>query len=327
MRPLVCALSLWMLAGCHNQSASFNNPFIAPDRVPPPSTQVLAPGTAQPYYPAGPVIPAPPGQAQLPPPSFGGFGQPSIPPPPMTTYAPRTTPTTSGAYPVPGAQRIPPPAPTLPPAGTGTYAPSSSTGQSSGFEIIQTSAEQSLDSRPGDSGQDSPKPSESRMSSSVHIPADNSQLRFGPPSVPVGPSVSGWSMVSHSPSHARRLGLNPSPPGGSGGAPDKVSHERASAGQQALARFGYGPRYEWLRGQLEYVHSTNQWHIRYQPRNPVGSVPSDRYGGSLRVGNPHLLGDLRPGDYVLVQGWLQRSDTANSSEQWDYRVSVVQRQQ
>ncbi len=52
------------LAGCSNQQMSASNPFMAPDRVPPPATRPIAPGTAAPYYPGDPV-PA----AQITPPS------------------------------------------------------------------------------------------------------------------------------------------------------------------------------------------------------------------------------------------------------------------
>lgn len=66
----------WMLVGCHSQTGTFTNPFTPPDRVPPPSTQQLTPGTAQPYYPGGPIQPAPPvaGQPTVPP---GAIGAPS----------------------------------------------------------------------------------------------------------------------------------------------------------------------------------------------------------------------------------------------------------
>ncbi len=66
------------LAGCKNQGTStFTNPFLTPDRVPPPSTRVLAPGTAQPYYPGDPA----PGAA------------PAVGPPPAgtPTYGPGAT--------------------------------------------------------------------------------------------------------------------------------------------------------------------------------------------------------------------------------------------
>lgn len=44
-------------AGCQNQQTALSNPFMAPDRVPPPATRVVAPGAAQPYYPGDPLPP------------------------------------------------------------------------------------------------------------------------------------------------------------------------------------------------------------------------------------------------------------------------------
>jgi hypothetical protein len=43
--------------GCQTTGGqtSFANPFMAPDRVPPPTTRALAPGSAAPYYPGDPV--------------------------------------------------------------------------------------------------------------------------------------------------------------------------------------------------------------------------------------------------------------------------------
>lgn len=49
--------ALFLTAGCSNQSSHFANPFYAPDRVPPPSTRTLAPGSAQPYYSGDPLPP------------------------------------------------------------------------------------------------------------------------------------------------------------------------------------------------------------------------------------------------------------------------------
>jgi len=100
-------LSAWMLAGCHNQTSSFTNPFMPPDRVPPPPTRPLTPGTAQPYYPGGPVQPAPPTA-----PLTGTHpvaGQPTVPPgtfatPPATSrQAPSAWPTTPTAPAAPAA--------------------------------------------------------------------------------------------------------------------------------------------------------------------------------------------------------------------------------
>ena len=41
--------------GCRSQQGMAVNPFLAPDRVPPPATRALLPGQAQPYYPGDPL--------------------------------------------------------------------------------------------------------------------------------------------------------------------------------------------------------------------------------------------------------------------------------
>ncbi len=55
-RATKCALVAALLAGgCRSTSSGVNNPFLAPNRVAPPSTRVLAPGQAQPYYQGDPL--------------------------------------------------------------------------------------------------------------------------------------------------------------------------------------------------------------------------------------------------------------------------------
>jgi hypothetical protein len=51
----VVALALLSAAGCRNPSGGVANPFLAPNRVPAPSTRALLPGEAQPYYPGDPL--------------------------------------------------------------------------------------------------------------------------------------------------------------------------------------------------------------------------------------------------------------------------------
>jgi hypothetical protein len=52
----ICALVVTMLVtGCRSTSNGVNTPFLAPDRVAPPSTRALAPGQAQPYYQGDPL--------------------------------------------------------------------------------------------------------------------------------------------------------------------------------------------------------------------------------------------------------------------------------
>ena len=55
-RGATCLLAAALFAmGCRSTSSGVNNPFLAPDRVAPPSTRVLAPGQAQPYYQGDPL--------------------------------------------------------------------------------------------------------------------------------------------------------------------------------------------------------------------------------------------------------------------------------
>src|SRR4029079_2105460 len=51
-----CATIALALSGCRSSSSGIaGNPFMSPDRVPPPNTRVLLPGQAQPYYQGDPL--------------------------------------------------------------------------------------------------------------------------------------------------------------------------------------------------------------------------------------------------------------------------------
>ncbi|MEX0611171.1 MAG: hypothetical protein WD738_24165 [Pirellulales bacterium] len=52
LAALIASVSI---GGCRNPSGGFANPFLAPDRVPPPATRAILPGQAQPYYPGDPL--------------------------------------------------------------------------------------------------------------------------------------------------------------------------------------------------------------------------------------------------------------------------------
>lgn len=52
---LIALALLTGFVGCRNQPGGMPNPFLAPDRVPPPATRTLLPGQAQPYYPGDPL--------------------------------------------------------------------------------------------------------------------------------------------------------------------------------------------------------------------------------------------------------------------------------
>ncbi|MBL9162714.1 MAG: hypothetical protein JNL18_08290 [Planctomycetaceae bacterium] len=119
-------LVVTLVAGCRSQSTPLTNPFLTPDRVPPPSTQTLAPGAAQPYYPGQTM----PGTAPL---AAGAPAYPQIPAaaaPPNTFVAPPGALPPASAYPGAGATypggtypSSPPVTPTTPPLGGGVYPP------------------------------------------------------------------------------------------------------------------------------------------------------------------------------------------------------------
>ncbi|MGL4512485.1 MAG: hypothetical protein ACRCT8_05285 [Lacipirellulaceae bacterium] len=102
----VCALA----SGCAGKIGSVPNPFTSADRVPPPATRAIAPGTAMPYYPNDPLPPltanAPGFGAAAATPTFGAaqpFGAaPALPA--ATPYA-ATSPATApyGAAPYAGS--------------------------------------------------------------------------------------------------------------------------------------------------------------------------------------------------------------------------------
>jgi hypothetical protein len=92
-------LFVLLVAGCSNQQMSASNPFMSPDRVPPPATRTIAPGTAAPYYPGDPIPaaqvapPAAPLVAQAPP-GFVPQGSPPVAAMAASNVAPAAAPPT-----------------------------------------------------------------------------------------------------------------------------------------------------------------------------------------------------------------------------------------
>ncbi|MCH7752140.1 MAG: hypothetical protein IH898_08310 [Planctomycetes bacterium] len=366
MRCILCTLIVCLLVGCRNQTLPLSNPFMAPNRVPPPATRTLLPGTAQPYYPGDPV------------PNSPAIGVPASTYQPPATYGPAPT------YPPPSTV---PATPTNPPGGWNTYpqsAPVSSVpnGKPSGQwnnNIQQASANISLG--PASLGSASLGPGRGE---SVQVPTDNESLRFAQSQqvvdTPVMPAAyegaqltarqtqqfTNWQnpvtptqFVQQPPiaqqrqvsireissselpyanvdsSPARRLGRDGfRPQGSSRTARDQAQAiirptEPATSGrefapvQEAAERFGFDPQYQWLRGQLQRSPTTGQWQLRYVPR---GGSP-DQFGGNVLVANPHVLGNLQPGEHVSVQGRLEMVQLDAQSMIPAYTITVLQRQQ
>lgn len=67
---------------------------------------------------------------------------------------------------------------------------------------------------------------------------------------------------------------------------------------QAAPSYAHGPKYEWLQGQLRYVHfKGGAWTVRYAPLDQV-----DPYGGSVTLSKTATIAEFQDGDRVRVTG-------------------------
>lgn len=329
MWRLTCALVvLTTVAGCKNQTTGqFTNPFLTADRVPPPSTRVLAPGTAQPYYPGDP---APVGA--LPQPTIGqpipGAGAP-----PGSAYPGYTTPALS-----------------TPPAGWTTpgYGPQSSAGggasgslasfnggaSAPGFNAGATTASSfnSYATVPADvrlpiqsmlplgsaQGFDA---SPQRLTAREVTPAEYMASTSAPTGV-LQASASSSSDGFRPQGSAPRAAPEPDRPDQSF-RPPAIARGGAGGSADSSAQFAAGANFETLRGQLEYWPDSGAWSLRYLPTGAA----ADSLGGRVMIENPQVLANLPPGELVSVRGQLfgQQNDEGNLTAA--YRVSAVERQQ
>ena len=344
------AIALLTLPGCRSQSAPLTNPFLAPDRVPPPATRTLLPGTAQPYYPGDPVPNSP----------AVGVPAPAYTPGPAPTFTPQ-----------PGSgvpQAVPPggwnPAPQPPGAVTPTSAnvPLEPGNHINEQAISVGPDEESLrfasaatQPSPPEQAPVVPDQAQQALAQSV-LPARRENAGFGPvtpeqpasyqePLPPTVPSPAPPSPTQTTP--ARQVQIRAV--GSSAVAPSTFSSDgfrprgssRLTPSEQpattrptlapvpspvappaaAANRFGFQPQYQWLRGQLQYSPTIQGWMIRYLPDGQA-----DQFGGAMMIANPQVLGDLKSGDFVALQGQLLTQPATTGQMVPIYNVAVVQRQ-
>ncbi len=328
MRCVYCTLVVNLLVGCQSRTMPTSNPFLSPDRVPPPATRPLLPGTAQPYYPGDPTPTLQPGAV--------------VPP----TYAPGTAyPQTAPVVPTnpPGGWNPQPPSYPAQPAPT-TPTPYKVNPANAEFPVGRVAA---VNEPP------------------VRIQSDNQNLRFSPSTIQSLASDEPWQSVPQNQSVVQAQFIDaqtaPQPlqqtasvptidvvpqevsiraissPGSESlnnssgfrspsrdGFRPQGSRRRASAGRAnaAVKRFGFDPQYRWLRGQLEYDPTSQQWQLRYL----ANEGQADQYGGRLHIANPIVLGNLQPGDHVQLQGRLDSRQSGPTTVVPVYTVSAVQRQ-
>ncbi|HYO23534.1 MAG TPA: hypothetical protein VEQ85_01140 [Lacipirellulaceae bacterium] len=346
-----CALAAALCAaGCKNQNTGqINNPFMAADRVPPPSTRVLAPGTAQPYYPgdqlpgAGPLgapvigtpVPAAgypasggPGSAALPGALPGGAGPAATPPlttPPGgwggATYAPQ-----SSLDPL-DAVRVPDDGQALRFAQSAGVPPTSLVADASalgaGIAGMQAPGQAALplgnqfpglqnSLAMGGAGQ-----AASRLAGAREVtPAEYLSTGSSPPSsFPALASPDGFRPQGA----VRQASLEQRPAGAF--QPPSITREGVARGGEG-AQFAAGENFASLRGQLEYWPTTGGWSLRYLEEG----APADSLGGRVMIENPQVLANLQPGEMVSVRGQLFGKPSAEGTMTPTYRVSGVERQ-
>ncbi len=333
--PLFCALALVTCVGCRSQSTAMSNPFLSPDRVPPPATRTLLPGTAQPYYPGDPL------------PNSSAIGAPPA------GYVP-------GAQVQPAPTFVPQPAGTAPPNGWNSAPQSIPAGQSPQNVVpnavpygaqgaIQVQPDQQAlrfaQAAPGYQQPIAPAPTQTTLPPvTPDLPTPRvavspypnrlatyqsplAQQQFVQPAAPTGQSrevrIRAISSENLPAGNGTATGATPSrdgfrPQGSSQVRKplliDRLRPQQRTADPDDTARFGHSPDYSWLRGELQYA--SGQWSLRYVPTQEK----ADAFGGRLPITNPQVLGLLQPGEHVQLRGNLDAGSSA-------YLVSVVQRQE
>jgi hypothetical protein len=338
---LITIGSLVAAIGCQNRSAPLTNPFLTPDRVPPPQTRVLTPGTAQPYYPGDPV----PGTAPLSAP-IGSLPPATTYAPPATTYAPPSSVPPGSAY--PGATGYPtspitPTTPTTTP-GYGTYGPRAgdsirvpSDQQQARFAAVSTPIQRLV---PLSQGEIATAPAERPFTPNAGAQSAIQQAAYDE-TPPLGqPSTQRMSIREVTPAeYAAPVAISGATPTRDGFRPQsgeqrpetqtespvakgfRPPSESSATATNSDARYGVGPSQEWLRGELEYWPQTGEWSIKYMPDGQV-----DQIGGRILIDNPQVLGHLPPGELVMVEGQVFGRQIDDATYRPAYRVAVVQRQ-
>jgi len=308
MRCALCTIAVCLLVGCQSQSMPVTNPFMSPDRVPPPSTRTLAPGTAQPYYPGDPTPNLQPGAVV--PPNY----------PPANVIPPVTPAPPAGNWnPQPPPQHVNPASAELPigPVASVNESPVQIQSDQQGLRFNTPEIQNLANVAPVAQAQQvvpaqfedvlpTSQPWESVTSVPVTevVPRDVSIRAVSSPGSESLSNASGFRS-----------------PSGDGFRPQGSSRQ-GNVSAETVNRFGFDPQYRWLRGQLEFDPTSQQWYLRYISQ--VGQP--DQHGGRLLVANPIVLGDLQPGAHVQVQGRLDGRQVGPATVVPIYTISAVQRQ-
>ena len=312
MRNLLSTLAVVLFAvpsiGCRSQNTAMTNPFLAPDRVPPPATRTQLPGTAQPYYPGDPVP-----------------NSPAINPPPAG-YSPDVTP--QPGYQAPSTY-APQPAGALPPGGWNGAAQPIPNGYAA-TNVLPTPPGPPMGLAPDPSILPTPPPQVSPYPNQVAVYQPQPQQQFVQQAAAIGEprevrirAISSEGLGSNNSQSISSDGFRPQ---GSSQVRKPMIADRLLLQKRDTQsnRYGFDPRYDWVRGQLQHSEETGQWTLSYEP---TSTSAEDQFGGNLTVANPRVLGNLQPGDFVLLRGELVHPAPINGGATAPiYNVSVVERQ-
>lgn len=341
----ITTFAVLALAGCRSSSTPLTNPFLTPDRVPPPSTQLLTPGTAQPYYP-GDSIPATaplaaPAQTFVPAPGAVPNAAPPVNAYPGTPVTPTIQPGAGGVYPpqasgdavgIPAddqamrfASATLTPEPSTASATTAApLNPAASTFRTP-IQSMLPVAQPLTSAFPVNAGGQSSVRQATFGAAQTPQVREVTQAEYMAPAAAVGGTIASSTASAASDgfraqSNEPRTESTIAAPVTNGFRPPSIGKQTAG-GDNPTGKFGVGGKQEWLRGQLEYWPEAGEWSIRY-----MDDGPADQLGGRVLIDNPQVLGNLPAGEFVMVEGQLYGRQIDESSYRPAYRVSVVQRQ-
>ena len=104
--------------------------------------------------------------------------------------------------------------------------------------------------------------------------------------------------------------------GGSGSLQSKTGGLRSSSDQ---SRYGYDPKYKWLRGRLEHSQREGRWKLRYVPIDGE----TDDYGGSVVLADVSRLSGYERGDFVEVHGQIGQTAEEGQGYAPDFKISRI----
>ena len=95
----------------------------------------------------------------------------------------------------------------------------------------------------------------------------------------------------------------------------------AKVSPRSGVRYAFAPDHSWLKGKLEYLHAKQQWKLRYIPIDGE----TDEFGGSVVIADAAMLSNYKAGNFVKLEGSVNRSSLGPGKYAPDYRVARITR--